>query len=92
MLKELVRNNSSLPFDGFGHRRCRGHADRASGALETNIYDRIAFADQPNLQSIAAERIMAIRRTSRFLELLEISRMAPMVQYELLVEFAQFRH
>src|SRR6267378_1672523 len=81
-----------LPFDGLGHHAGGGFGNSAAGAFEAYVPYRVVFQVQVDRYLIAAERIKPLGGVVGRFELAKVSRLLVVIEDDLLIEFAEFRH
>src|SRR5208282_2238618 len=73
----------------LGHQRGRGGGDGAAAPLEAHILDHIAVQLEIDGNAVAAKRVMALGRMGRMGKRMEIARMAPVIEDDILVKLAR---
>ena len=81
-----------LALYALRHHARRRFRDRAARSFKAHVLDHIVFDEQIHSQLIAAEWIDALGRAVRRFKALEVARLLVVVEDDLLVKFAQFRH
>ena len=93
---ELGKNRSSffdrLAFEHLGHQRGRRGRYRAAATLERDIGDLVAVERQVDRHPVAAQGVVALGKMRRMLDRAKVARMAPMIEDDILIEFAKVHH
>ena len=89
--EKLFRLLARFSFNALCHHRSGRFGDRAAGALEADVADKIAVEIEIDGKVIAAERIEALRLVIRRLDLTIIARRLAVLEDRFLVKLAQVR-
>src|ERR1700740_535929 len=81
-----------LAFQHLGHQRSRRGRNRAAAALERDVGDMVAIERQIDRYPVAAQRVVAMSKMRRLLDLAKVARVAPVIEDDVLIEFAQIDH
>jgi hypothetical protein len=92
LVKERFRFLFALALDALRHHAGGGLRDGATGALEADIFDNFVFQLQIDRQLVAAERVIALGGAVGRFKPPKVTRLLVMIQNDLLVKLAQFRH
>src|SRR5437016_9535430 len=84
LIKHFLHLGPGLALDAIRQQRSRCLRYAAAGADKTDVSYRVPFHRQKELQLVATQGIMPLRRASRVRQLVKIARMLAVVEDDLL--------
>src|SRR5205085_5755102 len=92
IFEERTRLLARPALDGLRHHARRSLRDGAARPDEADFADDALVHPQIDRELVAAQRVEAFGGAVRAFESLEVARLLVVVEYDLLVKLAQFRH